>query len=51
MGENDTALFLLAEGLAARSPRGRLGYDRCLVHQEILVGSVQGGEHLEPWLG
>ena len=37
--------------LVAWSPRGRLGYDRCLVHQEILVGSVQGGEHLEPRLG
>ncbi|CAL9006577.1 unnamed protein product [Prunus brigantina] len=37
--------------LAIWSPRGRLGYDRCLVHQDILVGSVQGGEDLEPRLG
>ncbi|CAL9018235.1 unnamed protein product [Prunus brigantina] len=37
--------------LAAWSPGGRLGYDRRLVHQDILVGSVQGGEDLELRLG
>ncbi|CAL2234267.1 unnamed protein product [Prunus armeniaca] len=33
--------------LATLSPGGRLGYDRCLVHQDILVG----GEDLEPRFG
>ncbi|CAL9004515.1 unnamed protein product [Prunus brigantina] len=37
--------------LAAWSLRRRLGYDRCLVHQDILIGSVQGGEDFEPRLG
>ncbi|CAL8168556.1 unnamed protein product [Prunus armeniaca] len=41
----------VGHGLAAWSPGGRLGYDRCLVHHDILVCSVQGGEHLEPRLG
>ncbi|CAL2265635.1 unnamed protein product [Prunus armeniaca] len=37
--------------LVGRSPGGRLGYDRCLMHQDILIGSVQGGEDLKPRLG
>ncbi|CAL2239030.1 unnamed protein product [Prunus armeniaca] len=41
----------VGHGLAAWSPGGRLGYYRCLVHQDIFVGGVQGGENLEPGLG
>ncbi|CAL2229512.1 unnamed protein product [Prunus armeniaca] len=37
--------------LAGRSPRGMLGYHWCLVHQDILIGGVKGGEDLEPRLG
>ncbi|CAL9001540.1 unnamed protein product [Prunus brigantina] len=41
----------VGHGLAAWPPGGGLGYDGCLVHQDILVGSVQGGEDLKPRLG
>ncbi|CAL2270947.1 unnamed protein product [Prunus armeniaca] len=37
--------------LVGRSPKGRLGYDRCLMYQDILIGGVEGGEDLKPRLG
>ncbi|CAL2271719.1 unnamed protein product [Prunus armeniaca] len=37
--------------LAAWSLEGRFGYDKCLVHQDILIGGVESGEDLESRLG
>ncbi|KAL6286170.1 hypothetical protein ACE6H2_010560 [Prunus campanulata] len=37
--------------LVGWSPGMGLRYDGCLLHEDILIGGVQGGEHFEPGLG